>query len=96
MYLSKRNGVVYESMGDDSVPAPAPAPATTPPDFNLRDTLNGPTFSTGAAIALTYHGYRRTNSLLWALFYGAMGKWFPIEAVPISIAQGFGQKKACP
>jgi hypothetical protein len=90
MYLAKGpNGVVYESLGADAQPAPDK-------EFSLRDTINGPTVSTGAAIALTYHGYRRTGSLVWALIYGLAGKVFPIEAVPIAVAQGFGQKKACP
>lgn len=92
MYLAKgTNGVVYESMGADAAPAVAPAE-----EFNLRDTINGPTVSTGAAIALTYHGYKRTGSLVWALIYGLAGKVFPIEAVPIAVAQGFGQRKSCP
>lgn len=99
MYIAKKNGVVYESMGDTTTPVTAtPTAAAVAPDapFNLRDTINGPTVSTGAAIALTYHGYKRTGSLTWALIYGVMGKWFPVEALPIALAQGFGQRKPCP
>jgi hypothetical protein len=101
MYIAKRNGVVYESMGDTTTPvtatATSPAAVATPDaPFSLRDTINGQTVSTGAAIALTYHGYKRTGSLAWALIYGVMGKWFPVEAVPIALAQGFGQRKPCP
>jgi hypothetical protein len=69
------------------------APADQP--FSLRDTINGSNVSTGVAIALTYHGYARTGSIVWALLYGLAGKWFPIEAAPVAIAQGFGQKKEC-
>jgi len=78
--------VATQSLSDD---AAAPAPS-------LRDIINGPTVSTGAAIALTYHGYKRTGSLVWALVYGLAGKVFPIEAVPIALAQGFGTRKPCP
>jgi hypothetical protein len=79
-------------LGDDvAAPAPSPVPAKR----SLRDTLNSDPVSTVAALALTYHGYRRTGSLVWALLYGLAGKWFPIEAVPISIAMGFGQRKIC-
>lgn len=49
---------------------------------------------TGAA--LVYHGYRRTGSIVWALLYGLAGKKLPIVAVPVALAQGFGQKKSCP
>ena len=103
MYIGKSKGVVYQSMGTayealgtayEAMGADAPAAPDAP--FNLRDTINGPTVSTGAAIALTYHGYARTGSLAWALIYGALGKWFPIEAVPIALAQGFGRRKPCP
>jgi hypothetical protein len=65
-------------------------------DFNLRDRLTSEPVKTAAAIALTYHGYRRTGSLVWALVYGLAGRLVPVAAVPISLAQGFGQKKPCP
>jgi hypothetical protein len=80
--------VATQSLSDDTA-TPAPTPS-------LRDIVNGPTVSTGAAIALTYHGYKRTGSIVWALVYGIAGKMFPIEAVPIALAQGYGQKKTCP
>ncbi len=88
------------SLGDDAPGNPTPAVAvavpTSAPARSLRDALNTDPVSTASAIALTYHGYKRTGSLVWALVYGLAGKWFPIEAVPIALAQGFGQKKACP
>lgn len=64
--------------------------------FSLRDTINSEPVSTASAIALTYHGYKRTGSIIWALIYGALGKWKPVVAVPIAVAQGFGNKKVCP
>jgi hypothetical protein len=76
-------------MGD----APTTAMTTTTP---LRDAINSDTVKTAAAVALTYHGYKRTGSIVWALLYGVMGRWVPAVAVPISIAQGFGEKKGCP
>jgi hypothetical protein len=65
-------------------------------DVSLRNTLTSESLRTASAIALTYHGYRRTGSLVWALIYGLAGKWFPVGAVPIALAQGFGQRKPCP
>jgi hypothetical protein len=70
----------------------SPAPATSA----VRDLLDSEAVTTGAGIALIYHGYRRTGSVLWALIYGIAGKKVPELAVPIAAAQGFGQKKGCP
>jgi hypothetical protein len=46
-------------------------------------------------VALLYHGYRRTGSLLWGIVYGLAGYKVPIVAVPVAMAQGFGKKKIC-
>lgn len=83
-------GYTY-SFGDDPTTAPVPSSPTP----SLRDTINSDPVSTVAAIALLYHGYKRTGSIFWALVYGAAGKVFPIESVPIALAQGFGTKKEC-
>lgn len=88
---------VHSLGADDVTPAPTLAPvAPSSVAFNLRDAVNSEPVSTAAALALTYHGYKRTGSLVWALIYGVLGKTFPIEAVPIALAQGFGKKKECP
>jgi hypothetical protein len=66
-------------------------------DSTLREQLTSSNIKTAAALALTYHGYKRTGSIVWALVYGTLGKVLPLAAVPIALAQGFGQKKAgCP
>lgn len=56
-------------------------------------SAGSPALKTAAAVAMTYHGYKRTGSLMWALIYGAAGKLVPLIAVPVAAAQGFGQKK---
>lgn len=68
---------------------------TTTPTFSLPEAVDSQTVKTGAMVALTYHGYRRTGSLFWALVYGLAGRWKPVIAVPVAIAQGFGEKKPC-
>lgn len=88
-----RGRPVLQSIGDDAPVAVAPTPPSA--RFDLRDAINSEVVSTASAIALTYHGYRRTGSIFWALIYGLAGKVFPIEAVPIAIGQGFAQKKEC-
>ncbi len=62
----------------------------------LRGTLTSEPVKTASAIALTYHGYARTGSIVWALVYGLIGRTVPAVGVPIALAQGFGQKKTCP
>lgn len=81
-------------MGDASSPASTATATPSAPD--LSDIINSPSVSTGSAMALTYHGYRRTGSIFLALVYGALGYWKPVVMVPIAVAQGYGEKKPCP
>ena len=78
-------------LGDATTPVVVPNAS-----FSLRRTLTSEPVKTASAIALTYHGYRRTGSIVWALIYGLAGRLVPVAAVPISLAQGYGQRKACP
>lgn len=43
--------------------------------------------------ASAYHGYRRNQSIGWALWWGLMGSVFPILVPTIAIAEGFGKPK---
>lgn len=47
-----------------------------------------------SAAASGYHGYKRNNSIGWALWWFLMGSIFPIVTPVIGIAQGFGKRKA--
>lgn len=40
-----------------------------------------------------YHGYKRNNSVGWALGWAFLGSLFPIITIPVSMAQGFGERK---
>lgn len=60
---------------------------------SVSDVIGSPTVKLASGVALTYHGYRRTGSVLWALVYGLIGKWKPQVGVPIALAQGFGKTK---
>ncbi len=62
---------------------------------SVADIVSSPGVKTASMVALTYHGYRRTGSILWALFYGLVGRTVPVVAVPIAAAQGFGKKRTC-
>lgn len=47
----------------------------------------------GAATG-AYHGYRRNDSIGWALGWAVLGGLFPIVTIPVSLAQGYGQPKS--
>jgi len=86
-YMCSHGAVV--TFGDDAAPNPAPSP------FNLRNVITSEPVKTASTLLLTFHGYRRTGSIVWALLYGLAGRVVPVAAVPIALAQGIGQKKAC-
>lgn len=46
-----------------------------------------------STVASTYHGYKRNDSIGWALWWGLMGSMFPVVTPTIAYAQGFGEKK---
>lgn len=48
--------------------------------------------SVAGAAAGAYHGYRRNDSVGWALVWALAGSAFPVITVPIAIAQGFGEE----
>lgn len=48
---------------------------------------------TASFVASVYHGYKRNESVGWAIWWGAMGALFPIVTPTIAIAQGFGKPK---
>jgi hypothetical protein len=41
-----------------------------------------------------FHGYRRNNSIWWAMWWGVMGGIFPVFVPVVALAQGFGKRKA--
>lgn len=49
--------------------------------------------ATAAAGASAYHGYKRNDSLGWAIVWGLLGGIAPVITVPVALAQGFGHRK---
>jgi hypothetical protein len=47
----------------------------------------------GHGPALAYHGYKRNDSVGWALVWGLFGSMVWPITVPVAVAQGFGKKK---
>lgn len=48
--------------------------------------------SVASSGACAYHGYKRNNSVGWAVGWAVLGGLFPIVAPAIAVAQGFGQR----
>ena len=44
-------------------------------------------------MASVYHGYKRNDSIGWALGWGLFGSALPVVAIPVMLAQGFGDRK---
>jgi len=40
-----------------------------------------------------YHGYKRNDSIGWAIGWGLLGGAFPFITIPVSLAQGFGKRR---
>lgn len=49
--------------------------------------------STVSFAACVYHGYKRNNSVGWAIGWGFLGAVFPIITPVIAVAQGFAKPK---
>lgn len=42
-------------------------------------------------VACIYHGYKRNDSIGWALGWGLLGFFFPVVTPTVAVAQGFGK-----
>lgn len=49
--------------------------------------------NTAAFSSLVYHGYKRNDSVAWALVWGLLGGLVWPITVPVALAQGFGKRK---
>ncbi len=73
----------YHHVGADPAP-PAPAP---------NGSSGAQLLGWAAVGAGAYHGYKRNNSIGWAIGWALLAGFFPIITVPVSLAQGFGKRK---
>jgi len=71
----------------------APAPVQTDSAQRLLIKTVYPVLSLAGLVTGIYHGYKRNNSAGWALAWGLFGSVMPFISVPLSIAQGYGEKK---
>jgi hypothetical protein len=68
---------------------PAEAPLT--PNLGVTAWAALSTASSGVS---AYHGYKRNQSIGWALAWAAAGALFPVITPTIAVAQGFGKRKS--
>jgi hypothetical protein len=77
---------------------PSPSPPTPPlvsPPLSALANLS-PFWKVAGAVSVAasaYHGYKRNQSIGWALWWALMGGLAPIITPAIAVAQGFGQPK---
>ena len=70
-------------------PAPLPAPSATKSKLGY---LWSAASIAGTAVG-AYHGYKRNNSIGWAIGWALLGGIFPIIVIPLAYAQGMGKRK---
>lgn len=49
--------------------------------------------SAAGVVVGAYHGYKRNDSIGWAIAWAALGGLFPLVTIPIAFAQGVGERK---
>jgi len=86
--------------GNDAVPAPPPPelPPSSPPTYEVPKSVKYYTIgwgivSTASMAASAYHGYKRNQSIGWAVAWGLLGGMFPVLVPVIAVAQGYGKPK---
>jgi len=78
----------------------ADEPMPPPQEFSTAPT----TFKRGLAIAYgiagvagaaigAYHGYKRNDSVGWAIAWAFLGSLAPVVVIPVAYAQGIGERK---
>lgn len=77
------------------VAATLSAPPSENPSAEYSSIYSSPAMQVlvlASVAASTYHGYKRNNSVGWALWWGFAGGVFPVVTPAIALAQGFGKK----
>lgn len=89
------SGIGTTSLGQAADSIPSGANAIRPVSFAEASPARKVAMTLGflSMPALAYHGYRRNNSIGWALVWGVFGSMVWPVTVPVAIAQGFGKRK---
>jgi hypothetical protein len=83
-----------EWLGADEVPAATSVMVDNGPTTLKRGLAiaYGIAGIAGAAIG-AYHGYKRNDSIGWAICWSLLGSLAPVIVIPVAYAQGIGERK---
>jgi len=83
-------------LGQQAAPATPVATTSTSTALTISQPVRTAMYVAGTAsvVALAYHGYKRNQSIGWALVWGIVGGAFWPLGLPIALAQGFGKPAA--
>jgi len=68
-----------------------------PHNTGMSGTETNPVYAVYSLLSLAgattgaYHGYKRNNSVGWAIGWFLLGGMFPFITIPVSLAQGYGK-----
>lgn len=79
------SGLATSGLAEVNVGALANAFLEEPPVWKAARMVSG--------AACTYHGYKRNESIGWALWWSFAGALFPLFTPIVAVAQGFGERK---
>jgi len=83
------------SSGSASILSSLPSVSSlTTPNTSITSSSGGTDYlAMGVSALATYHGYKRDDSIFWAVVWGALGFMFPLPVGVIALAQGIGTPK---
>jgi hypothetical protein len=96
--LGQDNGAQANGNANGNVMVPLGPPANGAVNGNANGKKMVPApgwywaLSAGSSAASAYHGYRRNQSVGWALWWALMGGMFPLVTPAIGLAQGWGKR----
>lgn len=86
-------GATVRVLGADLQPAPASQQMFEIPVTRPLKVIWALASVAGTAIG-AYHGYKRNESVGWAIGWALLGGLFPVVVIPVAYAQGIGERKS--
>jgi hypothetical protein len=85
-------GATLRTLGEDPVaPQPQLVQTTNPGVQALK--VAWALASVAGGVVGAYHGYKRNDSVGWAIGWSLLGSLFPVIVIPVAYAQGIGERK---